>query len=72
MWYETMTNFELMNDLVLRLRDMESDLEYLRDTSEPLTADAIDKSLTMITELYVKLKDIDKALEYEKMGYVLF
>ena len=67
-----MTNFELINDLIKRIREVEDDLKYLRDKSEPLTTHAIDKSLSVIDELYLKLKDIDSALEEDKMGYVLF
>lgn len=67
-----MTNFELIEDLLRRVESVESDLVYLRDTSEPLTRDAIDSSLIVIKELSRKLKDIDQALEDEKTGYVLF
>jgi hypothetical protein len=67
-----MTNFELIENLLGRVESVENDLLYLRDTSEPLTMDAIDASLIVIKELSRKLKDIDQALEDEKTGYVLF
>ncbi len=67
-----MTNFELIKDLLQRVEAVENDLRYLRDTSEPLTINAIDASLSVIKELYQKLGDIDQALEDERMGYVLF
>ena len=67
-----MTNFELIEDLLRRVESVENDLVYLRNTSEPLTIDAIDASFTVIKELYQKLRDIDRALEDEKTGYVLF
>ncbi|HNX25286.1 MAG TPA: hypothetical protein PKG60_14665 [Spirochaetota bacterium] len=67
-----MTNFELIQDLVKRVEEIESDLKYLRDSSEPLTSEAIDSSLSVIKELYRKLQNIDQALEDEKTGYILF
>ncbi len=67
-----MTNFELINDLVKRLEEMEYDLNCLKDCSEPLTKEAVNASLPLIKDLYQKLLDIDKALEEDKMGYVLF
>ena len=67
-----MTNFELIQDLIRRIQDVENDLRYLRDTAEPLTIDAIDKSLLNIKELGQSLCDIDMALEKEKTGYILF
>jgi len=67
-----MTNFELIQDLLLRINDVENDLKYLRETSLPVTAEAIDKSLQTIAELYRDLGDVDMALEKEKTGYVLF
>jgi hypothetical protein len=67
-----MTNFELIQDIIQRIEGVENDLKDLRDTSEPVTTQAIDKSLIIIDELYRKLSDIDQALEDEKMGYVLF
>jgi len=67
-----MTNFELIQDLIIRVKEVESDLLYLKDTSEPLTTDAIEKTILIIKELYDNLMTVDKALEDEKMGYVLF
>lgn len=67
-----MTNFELIQDLVKRVEEIESDLKYLKDSSEPLTSEAIDSSLSVIKELYRKLQNIDQALEDEKTGYILF
>lgn len=67
-----MTNFELIQDLLQRVETIENDLSYLREGSEPLTAAAVDASITVIKKLYNKLKDVDQALEDEKMGYVLF
>ncbi len=67
-----MTNFELIQDLLLRINDVENDLKYLRETSLPVTSGAIDKSLLTIAELCRNLGDVDMALEKEKTGYVLF
>ncbi len=67
-----MTNFELIQDLLRRVGDVEKDLHYLRDTAEPLTIEAIDKTLLNIKELGQSLIDVDMALEKEKTGYILF
>ena len=66
-----MTKFELIQNLIIKISEVESDLKYLNDTSEPMTSDAIEKCLVVIAELYQKLQDLDNSLEKEKEGYML-
>lgn len=67
-----MTNFELIQEHIQRIKEMEDDLKYLRETSEPATIEAIDNTLSVISVLYINFMKIDKALEDDKTGYVLF
>lgn len=65
-----MTNFELVQNLLQKVDQMENDLKSLRDNTGLLSKDAINSTLSTIIDLNQKLWDIDKALEKENMGNV--
>jgi len=67
-----MTNFELVQSLLQRLEQMESDLKSLRDNTDQLSKEAINSALSTVIDFNQKLWNIDKSLAKENMGDVAF
>ena len=67
-----MTNFELVQNLLQRLEQMESELKSLRDNTGQLSKEAINSTLSTVIDLNQNLWKIDKTLAAENMGDVVF
>lgn len=67
-----MTNFELVQNLLQRLEQMESELKSLRDNTGQLSKEAINSTLSTVIDLNQNLWKIDKSLADENMGDVIY
>lgn len=63
-----MTNFELVQNLLKKVDQIESDLKSLRDNVGMDSKKAINAALSITTDLNQKIWEIDKSLDKENLG----